>query len=248
MSFRIRELSAIKQLQDKYGFKHDRAERILDIARRYQVNNEPVPGGYVTVRQWPDTGRFSIEEHVGKEPGKVAPAPARDYNQSSTPSPRKRRETMPRGRAAAAVAESAETETATDYTVYKDKEPTATMSDFADWIIQEVGLEFTSKPAEAAFRDGVRLGGTLRMEFQRSDFNKTRREERRAARVAGNGAAETAAAEPESSSAGVRAARASRAAKAKSAPAEATPAEPAAPARRRGRPAAKPTATANAPY
>lgn len=59
-----------------------------------------------------------------------------------------------------------------DFTIYADKAPTNTMQAFADWLIDVVGLEFKTKAAEQEFRDGVRLGGTLRMEFQASDFWK----------------------------------------------------------------------------
>lgn len=59
---------------------------------------------------------------------------------------------------------------ARDYTVYATKDFTPTMVAFADWLIDEVGLEFANAKAEALFRQGVALGGTLRMEFQRSDF------------------------------------------------------------------------------
>ena len=59
-----------------------------------------------------------------------------------------------------------------DFTAYADKVPTGTMQAFADWIIDEVfGGEFPgTQKDEKAFRNGVRLGGTLRMEFQASDY------------------------------------------------------------------------------
>jgi hypothetical protein len=63
-------------------------------------------------------------------------------------------------------------EEARDFTAYAGKEPTNTMLAFADWLISEVGLEFKTKAHEQEFRDGVRLGGTLRMEFQASDYWK----------------------------------------------------------------------------
>lgn len=140
----------------------------------------------------------------------------------------------PRGKAATAVAEpeveeTAEQETAKDYTVYAEKEPTATMEDFADWLLEVVGLEFGTQKETAAFRKGVQLGGTLRMEFQRSEFNIERREQRRLERAA------AAAAEPEANGAApapVKPTRGKPAAAAK----PATAAKPAPP--KRGRPAA----------
>ncbi len=70
------------------------------------------------------------------------------------------------------MAKQAVVEEERDFTGYADKEPTGTMKAFADWLIDEVGLEFKTKAAEHEFREGVRLGGTLRMEFQASDFWK----------------------------------------------------------------------------
>lgn len=59
-----------------------------------------------------------------------------------------------------------------DLSRYADKSPTGTMDAFADWLIDEVyGGEFPgTQKDEKAFRNGVRLGGTLRMEFQASDY------------------------------------------------------------------------------
>lgn len=57
-----------------------------------------------------------------------------------------------------------------DYTVYVTKDPTVTMAAFADWLIDVTGIEFTSERAEDAFIKGVQLGGTLRMDFQKSDW------------------------------------------------------------------------------
>lgn len=74
-----------------------------------------------------------------------------------------------------------------DFTIYADKAPTNTMQAFADWLIDVVGLEFKTKAAEQEFRDGVRLGGTLRMEFQASDFWKEHDLNPRAPQNASNG-------------------------------------------------------------
>lgn len=103
---------------------------------------------------------------------------------------------MPASRRAAAPVVEEPAAEARDYTEYRDKEPTPTMSDFADWIVQEVGIEYPTAKELAAFRNGVRLGGTLRMEFQASDMNKERRAARRAAREA-QASANGQAAEPE---------------------------------------------------
>lgn len=88
--------------------------------------------------------------------------------------------------------EDTEDEEAKDYTVYAGKDATATMADFGEWLLAEVyGDEY---PGDAdSFLDGVRLGGTLRMEFQRSDFNIERREQRAAEREAERAARPTRA-------------------------------------------------------
>jgi hypothetical protein len=88
-----------------------------------------------------------------------------------------------------------------DYTVYRDKGPTGTMEAFADWIIEVCEIEFPNGKAEEQFRDGVRLGGTLRMEFQRSDFWKTdkrnpRSDAGRKARATANGSQSETPAKP----------------------------------------------------
>ncbi len=232
--------AALAQLQNKYAFSPDRADRILEIARRVGPNSEPVPGGIITVTFNGGTNDgfyYTIEENTSASSRKVVAEAREDYTQTRTLKPPVKGRTMARGRTAAPVA--AETEEARDYTVYKDKEPTATMVDFADWIVEEVGVEFGTAKEMAAFRDGVRLGGTLRMEFQRSDLNKTRREERRAARVTGNGAnepapaSEPAPAEPEAAAEPARPARRGR------------PPKPA--SKRRGRPAPA-EAAVDAPY
>jgi hypothetical protein len=78
---------------------------------------------------------------------------------------------------------ASKTEDVRDFTGYADKEPTGTMKAFADFLIDEVyGGEFpgTAKD-EKAFRNGVRLGGTLRMEFQASEYWKTHEDNPRGA-------------------------------------------------------------------
>lgn len=78
--------------------------------------------------------------------------------------------------------EEAEDEGPEDFTPYADKSATPTMSDFAEWLTDEVFEgELPFDDVDEAFLAGVRLGGTLRIKFQQSDFCKTRRDERRAA-------------------------------------------------------------------
>jgi hypothetical protein len=122
--------------------------------------------------------------------------------------------------------EADEDDEAKDYTPYAGKSPTPTMTDFSDWLLAEVyGDDLPEGFDEDTFREGVRLGGTLRMEFQRSDFCRERREERKMA-------AAKAAAKP---------AKTTKAAKAE----PETPAKPAKPSKpTAAKPTAKPTAAA----
>jgi hypothetical protein len=66
-----------------------------------------------------------------------------------------------------------------DYTPYASKAITPTMQDFHDWLNIEVGDLSGMDPARV-----VSLAGTLRMEFQKSEFCHERREERKAAAAA----------------------------------------------------------------
>jgi len=101
---------------------------------------------------------------------------------------------MARGQRATAAAKPARTrraapepepepeESGKDFTAYADKEPTATMSDFADWLIAEVYEDDLGDIDEDSFREAARLGPTLYHYFQASDFNKQRKAERAAER------------------------------------------------------------------
>jgi hypothetical protein len=61
-----------------------------------------------------------------------------------------------------------------DYRTYATASATPTMQAFADFLIQEVyGGELPKGVNEAAFRKGVQLGGSLRMDFQKSDMWKS---------------------------------------------------------------------------
>jgi hypothetical protein len=254
----LSEDEARRELKQHWGLAPDIASNVLRIAREFRVTAEPVDGGYVTVTLV-NNNSFTIER--GKKEGaesrqSVARRTAAPYTRAATkPRPavsRSARTTTPaQGRTKAMATKAAEPEVeetedaAPDYTGYATKQPTATMTDFADWLLEEGAVAEDAVKNEAlehAFREGVRLGGTLRMEFQRSDFNVTRREERKAAREA------AAAAEPEEEEAPAKApARGGRgkATAAKPATTAAKPAAAKAPARgRRG----KAAATAAAPY
>lgn len=123
-----------------------------------------------------------------------------------------------------------------DLSVYADREPTAAQEHFADWIVEKVGVTFSTQKEMNAFREGVRLAKALVMRHQASDENKAFTAQQKAARAA------AAAAAP---------AKAAKAAKA----APAAPAEeeaPAAPAAKATKPAAKrrgrAAQTADAPF
>lgn len=87
---------------------------------------------------------------------------------------------MPRGRAAAtAEVEETEVEAAEpDYTVYATKPLTPTMLDYAEWVGDNVGDIAEMEPERL-----IALGPTLYHQFQASDFNKERKEVRRAERA-----------------------------------------------------------------
>lgn len=119
---------------------------------------------------------------------------------------------MPKKAAAAPVEEAPATEK--DFTAYATKAPTSLQSRFADWLIDEVGLEFGTKKEEAAFKEGVRLGTALRIPFQRSDANQEYRQ-----RAAMDRGSDDPLADPPAKAAKKAAAPAKKAAK-KAAPAE----------------------------
>jgi hypothetical protein len=196
--------TVISQLTE-LGVKLPAAHRILDIAGEHGVSCTPIADGMVTVTYGKKTG-FSVSMQTGASLGKdqprnrvrtVAVSAAPRYTSRQTKSPKPPRGIKMATKTAPAPAPAAE-ETEPDYTTYAGKAPTATMTDFADWLTDVVyGGEYPGSAKETdAFRNGVRLGGTLRMEFQRSDFNQERREERRAAPKAEADGGEAAPAAP----------------------------------------------------
>lgn len=191
---RLSALEATTFLTDDQGIPENWAAHVVQIARQFGEKAEPVASGYVTVT-WSKAAGYTIQMPGSRKvfSAMLAKAPATRYSQSRTSGKPKLKETTMPGKTAAPAVE--ETEEAKDYTVYATKPATATMVDFADWLIDEVGLEFKTEAAELAFRKGVALGGTLRMEFQRSDLNKERRAQRAKERAESNGAEDEA--EPE---------------------------------------------------
>lgn len=139
----------------------------------------------------------------------------------------------------------------TDLSVYKDKVATPMQERFADWIVEQVGVTFATKAAEAAFYDGVRLAKALIMRYQASDASKeasaelkAEREERRAAAEA---AAVAAAEATEAPAEEAKPAKATKAAKAAAPAAAAAAPAKAAPATR-GRRGAAATPKVDAPF
>lgn len=216
------------------GVEH--GDRILEIVREVGVKAFlTATKGMMEVRRGSNRSLFILctPEKVADATSPGYTGPGKKESKPAKPTSAKpRSSTM----AKATVTETEDETTEKDYTQYAGKEPTATMADFAEWLI-EVGAvgEFPSKAAEAAFRDGVRLGGTLRMDFQGSAFNKERRAERQAARASDTSDTETAGTEAKTPA---KRGRPAGAAKATGAKAGTT-----APKRGRGR-----QATAEAPY
>lgn len=178
---------------------------MFDIAVEFGQKAEPVSQGYLLVTSVggrPNAKYVTVEPALldpsRKKPEPVAPSHNRGYSrflnkELDRPNRPEKGSAMPPRKARSAPEPEPEVEeteeVAKDYTVYADKAPTATMQDFAEWLISEV-YEGEVPVDEEGFREGVRLGGTLRMEFQRSDFCKERRAERQAARAAGTEEAE----------------------------------------------------------
>lgn len=121
---------------------------------------------------------------------------------------------MPKGNSLAA-AKAAEEQASKDWSGYRDKPATDLQARMADWVIEKTGLSFSSKAAEAAFRDGIRLGVALRIPFQASPENQA---------VRSNGAAEAAPA-PAKKAAKAAPAKKASAKKAEPGPAVEEPAE-----------------------
>lgn len=133
---------------------------------------------------------------------------------------------------------------ATDYTPYASKAITPVMADFAEWIDTEIFQPVGTSIQEVGAEDPVRLiaiAGTVRMEFQKSEFNRTQRERRQAEAKAAKAAPKAVAKAAPAPKAKV-AAKAAPAAKAKvaakAAPAKAAPARTAKAAPAKAAPAA----------
>jgi hypothetical protein len=175
-----------------HGITGPIAARVLDIARRMGESAEPTDDGYLSV-YYNHTDGYHIEERISTESHRpvVAPSAKAGYSRTRTALnkprtvPTNQKEIpMPAKRGAAAVAEPEVEETEEgekDYTVYAEKPITQTMVDFHQWLEDVVGVELDPR--------SVALGGTLRMEFQKSDFNREQRAKRQAERAASNGSA-----------------------------------------------------------
>ena len=180
---------ALRQLTSVYEMDHAHAVRTLSVADQMGVTAETTAKGTVSVRPMHNgKQQYEIDDGIPAEAvagkasvgytGRETTRGATDRTRGAAPTT-KGRQTMPRGTRTAAT--EAEPNGAVDYTAYANKDATDTMLDFGDWLISEVyGDKY--KGDEDSFRDGVRLGGTLRMEFQRSDLNQERRAARKAER------------------------------------------------------------------
>lgn len=163
------------------------------------------------------TGQYSSRIASGE-------VPYRSQKGSTTMPPRRVARAKP-----APAPEPEPTEEAKDYTVYATKQITPIMEGFADWLRQEVG-DIDKMDADRI----VSLAGTLRMEYQKSEFCQELRERLKAERAAG-----TTEAEEEEEEAPARPVRRGSA---KPVAAKAPAGKPTAPTRKRGK------AAAEAPY
>ena len=257
---------AIDILYRDYRIASETAARLYELAVQdgESWHGKPYGNGYVLITSVGNTGGSYVtiedaELALTNIPGRVAqPMPVGYTSQSGSKSGLNNRRgkgavmATRRSKAAATVAEpeeveeveaeEAESDETKDYTGYADKTPTATMQDFHDWLVEEVyDGELPFEDTEEAFLKGVHLGGTLRMEFQRSDFNRERRAARKAAKPAAAEAEDPEETEEAEEKPAVRKTTRTKAAASTTRPAG----KPAAARRRGGKPAA---AAAEAPY
>lgn len=97
---------------------------------------------------------------TAKPAAKRTPAKKATPAKKSTPAPKVKKSDVP--------------EHLRDYTYLADKEPTALHDDFADWMIDVIGLDFESDEERTAFVKGVQVAAVLRGVYQRSPRNKSR--------------------------------------------------------------------------
>jgi hypothetical protein len=200
----------IDYVAEAYGMRRDHAGRCFDITLEFGLKNQPCSGGFFScsVIEVLGMSRFvmitdnsgpSTKKNSSGSPGKVVSRSPVHYTSSGTAlsasatRPSKEIIMPARGRKPAAqvepepeVEEEAEATDngARDYTAYATKPPTPAMVDFHDWLV-DIGAspEFATQKEKEAFKHGVRLGGTLRAEFQKSDLNQKNRAARRAERA-----------------------------------------------------------------
>jgi len=138
-----------------------------------------------------------------------------------------------------------------DFDAYAEKAPTSLQEHFAEWLIDNMQIEFPTQKAEAIFKNAVRLAVALRIPYQRSAENKEREADEQAANADARKEAQAASAEKKAARAAakgeeeeVRAARPGRKSKAVAEP-EPAPAKRGRPARKA--PASKAAAATTAP-
>jgi hypothetical protein len=197
---------ALRVLQDRWGFPADQAKRILDIARTHTYDAEPVSGGILHIRYRGNvSGRkghrlYEIEADVmtpeeqarfdsqrkGLPPGRrkvytqETAMPSRDSGKATST---KGREMPPRKSKTAPEPATATDNGDLSAQVEKalNKENfSATMNDYLDWFTENV-----TDPSELAEDLDRLMVMTLQFygPFQRSDFNRERREARAAAKA-----------------------------------------------------------------
>jgi hypothetical protein len=245
---------AIKSvLVSEYRFTKEQADFVM----RYTSEDRDHPSkewktrsGFITLRYF-GAGKFALEDHRGNSGKALLISSRKRYTPESkgipeaTPRKDSRMPPTARGRRSTAPPPAPEPEPESngvvDFQRYLDRDITPTMTDFVTWFEDNVAA-LEDVPIDKL----LTLGPTLYGHFQRSDFNRSQREARRAER--GNGREPEPEPEPEPAPARRgrgRPAAAAKAAPARSAPAKPAP-EPAAPARRGRRSASK--SSAEAPY
>jgi len=183
----------------KYGYDYDSANDVLYYtAEHWRTNGHkasewkvPDSEGFITVR-YHELSRFTVEDHrefsvkpldgrrrIGYNRGKGLPARnTRQENRRDSNMPPAARGRRSATRPAPAPEPEPEQNGEVDFQRYIDKDLSPTMSDYVEWFEENVS-SLDDLPVDKI----LTLGSSLYGHFQKSEFNISRREERRASRA-----------------------------------------------------------------
>jgi hypothetical protein len=192
----IQVLQRFRDIHTRKPFSAARAQRICEIARELTYKAEPCVGGIAGVRYRgnvsgrPGEGLFEIEDHTGdKSSGRVSPASRTGYTQEDRTHTNRRKIMPARTRTRTKPVEPEPVEETTEDRAYLldhlNKPFSSTNLDFIKWFETEVASLDELDP------DRILVAGyRMYSKFQHSDFNKTQREARKAARDSADGEVE----------------------------------------------------------